>query len=239
MRRSHTSHTPLTIAFLLFVTLVPTACQRSASTTAPVASSATSPANAKDRLLTEQWNKAVRGLEFETTSGLVEVERVAGGTPETAAEHLAAADDLLAGNQIVEAMERYGLAARHDPDLADAYVGMGLLLTRKGKHEKAIVSFRTALDRDASHLDARYRLAMALWSASRQYDAIDEMNRLLTEDDSHARAHERLAVWHYFTGDFASAWHHLHRAEDLGQQVPGQLAVLLSQRMVDPGLPGE
>jgi len=195
--------------------------------------------NAKDRLLTEQWDKATRGLEFETASGLVEVDRVTGGTSETAAEHLAAADELLAGNRIMEAMERYALAARHDPDQAEAYLGLGLLLTRKGKHEEAIASFRTALDRDVGHLDARYRLAMALWSASRQYDAIDEMNRLLTEDDSHPRAHERLAVWHYFTGDFASAWHHLHRAEGLGQQVPGQLAALLSQRMMDPGLPGE
>ena len=236
MRRSRLS---LTIAFLLFATLALTACRQSASTSAPMDSSATSPRNAKDRLLTEQWNKATRGLEFATSSGLLEVERVAGGTPETAAEHLAAADDLLAGNRIMEAMEQYGLAARHDPDLADAYVGIGLLLTRKGKHEEAIVSFRTALDRDESHLDARYRLAMALWSASRQFEAIDEMNRVLTEDDGHAKAHERLAVWHYFTGDFTDAWYHLHRAEELGQPVPGQLASLLSQRMVDPGAVGD
>ena len=236
MRRSHI---PLTVAFIAFGALALTACQHSASTAAPAGTSSTSPANPKQRLLTEQWNRATLGLHFETTSGLVEVERVAGGTPETAAEQLASANELLAANRIMEAMEHYGLAARHDPDLADAYVGIGLLLTRKGKHEQAIVSFRTALDRDASHLDARYRLAMALWSASRQYEAIDEMNRLLAEDDSHARAHERLAVWHYFTGDFASAWYHLHRAEDLGQQVPGQLAALLSQRMVDPGLPDE
>ena len=231
MRRSHIS---LTIAFLLFGTLALTACRNPASTTAPVESSATSPANARDRLLTEQWDKARRGLEFETASGFVEVERIAGGTPETAAEHLAAADELLAGNRIMEAMERYGLAARHDPDLADAYVGIGLLLTRKGEHAEAIVSFRTALDRDASHLDARYRLAMALWSSSEQYEAIDEMNRLATADDNHAGAHERLAVWHYFVGDFADAWYHLHRAEELGERVPGQLAALLSQRMIDP-----
>jgi hypothetical protein len=60
------------------------------------------------------------------------------------------------------------------------------------------------------------------------------MNLLLVMDDLHAGAHERLAVWHYYTGDHEAAWRHLHRAEELGQPVPGQLASLLEQQMPDP-----
>ena len=55
-------------------------------------------------------------------------------------------------------------------------------------------------------------------------------------DDDFARAHDRLAVWNYYTGEYAAAWQHLHLAESYGQAVPAQLVQLLQSRMPDPEL---
>jgi tetratricopeptide (TPR) repeat protein len=210
-------------------------CYESATNETGAVSTDTAPTNPKERLFAEQWNEATQGIVFDTARGVVEVDRLASGTSRTADEQLAAADGLFEGNRVVEAMGRYVLAARHDPARVEAYLGMGLVLARKGKDEEAIVAFRTAVDRDPEHLDARYRLANSLWAVSRQEDAIHEMNLLVTIDDLHARAHERLAVWQYYTGDYDAAWRHLHRAEELGQAVPGQLVPLLEKQMPDPG----
>jgi len=201
----------------------------------PAGSPATAgPMNEKERLQAERWEQATAGLTFETTSGLVEVAPLVTGSGLAAGEHLAEAERLVGENRVMDAMEQYGLALRNDSDLAAAYAGLGATLERKGKQESAIAAFRTAVDRDADNLDFRYQLATSLWTASRQGEAIEEMNAVLAADEDHAGAHERLAVWSYYTGDHDAAWRHLHRAEALGKEVPAQLVALLEQQAPDP-----
>jgi len=68
-----------------------------------------------------------------------------------------------------------------------------------------------------------------------EYDhAIAHMQQVLGLDPEYAPAHERLAVWHYYRGDYAEAWDHVHAARDLGHDMPGQFMNLLTAQMPDP-----
>ena len=197
----------------------------------------TSPVNEKARMQAEEWARATRGLDFEVKDGLVGVTRILAGDPFAAKEALGRGDALLGENRIMEALEQYGLAVRHDPELAAGYVGMGVVLERKGKLAYAVRCFRSALEHEPTGVDARYRLAVALWAANDQEQAIAELETLLERNEADARAHERLAVWSYYRDDYSAAWHHLHRAEELGGSVPAQLPGLLAARMADPAPP--
>lgn len=222
------------VAFLLVVSLM-SGCAAPSSDRSGGDQISAGPMNEKERMKAEQWARATQGLDFETTDGLVEVEPAFPGNRANAVRYLAQGDELIAANRVMAALEQYGLAARNDPDMADAYVGMGVVLKGKGRLSHAIAAFRTAIDRDDAHVEARYQLAMALWGAAEKDEAIAEMGEILEADGGHAKAHERLAVWNYYVGDHALAWEHLRRAEALGQAVPPQLITLLEEQMPDPG----
>lgn len=192
------------------------------------------PRNERQRLGEIRWARATDGLTFGGAAGRVEVRALPGGSSAAAEAHLASADELLGLNRVMQAMEQYTLAARNDPQRAEAYVGLGITLQQKGKTTEAIAAFRTAVDRDERRLDARYRLALALWSAMEQDQALQEMNGVLTLDGDYVSAHERLAVWNYYVEDYTAAWRHLHRAQALGGALPAQLISLLQTMMSDP-----
>jgi tetratricopeptide (TPR) repeat protein len=224
----------LTIGLVLLGALSLTACHDSSSTVAPDEPGVAGPMNDKDRMEAERWARATRGLDFEAAGGRVAVEPIFPRDEAAAERHLASADQLFAANRTMDAMEQYGLAARQDPDLADAYVGLGATLRVKGKLDRARAAFRTALDHDDRNLEARYQLAMALWEPATQQEAITEMNAVLAIDDGFAKAHERLAMWNYYVGDYETAWRQVHRVEELGQQMPPQFMALLKGQMTDP-----
>ena len=190
----------------------------------------------KERISAERWDAATVGIRFDSPSGLVAVQTLATGSPRQAATALGEADRLFGENRVMEALDQYVLAVRNDADLADGYVGIGRVARRKGKLDKSIAAFRTALDRRSDHRDALFGLATTLWNDAQQDEAIAQMTTLLLIDDEHARAHERLAVWSYYTGEHETAWEHLHRADALGQPVPEQLVGLLEEQMPDPGV---
>jgi len=191
--------------------------------------------NDRQRMRAEEWARATEGLKFAGAGELVEVRRILSATASAADTHLARGGELMELNRVMDAMEQYTLAARNDPERAEAYVGLGAALSIKGKLEHAIAAFRTAIDRDGQHLDARYQLAMALWAAAEQAQALDEMNSVVALDEEHAEAHVRLAVWSYYTEDYSVAWRHSHRAQSLGGELPAQLTPLLQAKMSDPG----
>ena len=127
----------LTMGLILLSALSITACHDTPPTVTTGDAGAAGPMNEKERLRAEQWAKAMQGLSFETASGRVEVQPIVGGSTAEAARHLARGAELLGANRIFAALEQYGLALRHDPDLARAYVGIGMVLKREGKLEQA------------------------------------------------------------------------------------------------------
>jgi tetratricopeptide (TPR) repeat protein len=220
---------------LALLPLLGTACAPHA-TAPPEAAVAPSPADPRAAYQKAEWARATAGLEYDESSGLAEVRRASGANAAAALAHRMEADELFRQNRVVDAIEKYVLAVRHDRDIRDmvpAWIGIGTVLRRKGELEHAIAAFRTALDRDENDLDARYELATTLWAATRQAEAIASMNELLALDEDHPRAHERLAVWSYYVGDDTAAWSHLERARELGEAVPAQLVPLLEQRAAE------
>ena len=105
----------------------------------------------------------------------------------------------------------------------------------KGKTDLAIATYRTVIDRDATHVTARIALARSLARVPRRPEAIEAMNEVLALDPANGRAHERLAIWHYYEGDLETAWRHVHAARDVDQALPPQFIVLLERKMTDPG----
>jgi len=219
-----------TVLLVLVAAAFLAACRTPAPALKPTTGGAADP---RERLADERWARATQGLAFDAPSGLVAVEPLATAGV-SAVEHLARGQSLLQSNRIDDAIEAYALAVRTDPSRADAFVGLGTTIKLEGRLDEAIVALRTALDRDPRHVEARYQLAMALWTKGLPDDATHQMNSVLVEDAAHVRAHERLAVWSYYGGEYARAWRHLHRAEELGGAVPAQLSSMLASKMPDP-----
>ena len=164
--------------------------------------------------------RALEGVRF--VDGLVEVEPTGRNDPllaETLIDHGAA---LLQINRPVAALAAYAEAARHHPDSAPAFAGVGEALIRKGRIDDASAAFRTALLRDESRDDVRYLLAVNETRARRFDVAISTMEDLLARDPQRGDAHERLSIWTYYTGDLAASRAHATAAAELGHPVPPQ-----------------
>lgn len=82
------------------------------------------------------------------------------------------------------------------PHLDDAmtHYNVGLLLAQTGRGRDAEQEYRTALERDPSHVDARINLANLLARTGRRDAAIGELQRLLEDDPNNALARANLAA---------------------------------------------
>ena len=56
------------------------------------------------------------------------------------------------------------------------------------------------------------------------------MNGVVQAQPDNVKAHERLAIWHYYLGEYETAWSHVHRAQNLGHAMPPQFIVLLQKQ---------
>ncbi|MCP3904655.1 MAG: tetratricopeptide repeat protein [Planctomycetes bacterium] len=227
----------------LLTAVVLTACASSETTTdrastdavtpAPTAAAA-SPVNVRDRQRAEAWAKAVRGLSFDT--GLVVVEQPPATIDRdavTASMELGA--DHLRNNRKTRAVGAYTSAVRADPESVEAHLGLANAMLVKGKIDLAIAGYRTARQLDPASVDARFGLADMLAREQRRDEAITEMETVVRLAPDDARAHERLAIWQYYDGDYASAWKHVHAARALDHRLPPQFIVLLERHMPEPG----
>jgi tetratricopeptide (TPR) repeat protein len=178
-----------------------------------------------------RWQNAIRGLSFDT--GRIVVE--SSGDDRAAAErHFAEAQAFMLRNDYVGAVGalRDTLAAWFD--FPEAQRTLGDALRGRGRTAWAIASYRTYLDTHPDDADTRFIVSMELWGADQQADACTEMANVLAIDPTRAEAHERLAIWNYYMGDYAAAWEHVHGTRALGRDVPPQFIPLLEQNMPDP-----
>jgi tetratricopeptide (TPR) repeat protein len=120
-------------------------------------------------------------------------------------------------------MAAYAGAIRAAPQDPAAYDGLGELLRLTGRSDESMAAWRTALALDPAFVDARFHLAVALWSASRRGEAISEMERLVVQRPEHGRAHAQLARWHFYGGDREAALRHLQAAQAAGTPLPPRL----------------
>jgi Flp pilus assembly protein TadD len=227
---------PLFSAALLLVVLAacestqPASTMPAASQPDGASSPAPDPRSDRDRARERQWQEAIAGVSFDT--GRVIVER-----PLDANEYQASMDEgraKLEINHKTPAVKAFVEAVRAAPDRVEPYIALGHAMIVKGKIDLAEASYRTALDLEPEHVNARTALAMTLSREGHRDEAIETMNEVLEIDSANGFAHERLAIWHYYEGDFATAWEHVHAARRLDHPMPPQFINLLDGKMPDP-----
>lgn len=179
-----------------------------------------------------RWQHAIAGIEIDSRRLLVRPK----GTDDRRAgwRHYGEAMQMLQRNDFVGAIGLFRDALENWGDFPEAYDGMGDALRGKGQTEWSIAAYKSALDRKPANTEIRFKMAMGLWAIDQQDEAISEMNLVLEFDSQIAQAHERLAVWNYYVGEYATAWHHVYTARELGGNVPRQFLPLLEHHMRDP-----
>jgi tetratricopeptide (TPR) repeat protein len=205
------------------------------ATTQPDGSSspAPSPMSERERARQQAWQEAIAGLNFDSGRVIVEEAIVADG-PELYRSKMAEGREKLQINHKTPAVKAFAEAVRSAPQRIEPYMALGQAMIVKGKTDLAEACFRSALDLDPEHVEAHTELAMTLSRERHRAEAIESMRRVLDLDPDNGFAHERLAIWHYYDGDFASAWEHVDAARQLGHPMPPQFINLLSEKMADP-----
>ena len=87
----------------------------------------------------------------------------------------------------------YQAAFRADPGFFDAYYNLGLLALDSGDTRLSLWSYEVALAIQPDSADARYNLSLALKAGGYPLDAADQLQILLQQNPSDARAHLSLA----------------------------------------------
>lgn len=186
----------------------------------------------------ERLRRALEGLVFE--SGFVEVDTVGrprfGGSGDEgkALERYREGLELIERNERTAAIRTMKEAILIAPELAVVYDGLGTALLTKGETAYAIAAFRTALRIDEEFIDARYHLAGSLNMEMRLTESIEEYGRVLAADAQYRDANSRLAIAHYYQGDYAESWRYVHAADAAEQPTPPQFRSLLGAKMPDP-----
>jgi Flp pilus assembly protein TadD len=231
--------TPFVVAALLLVAMpacesTPDATTRPAATQADGSSSpAPSPMSERELARQRDWQEAIAGLSFDTGRVIVEEPLADGGAGLYEAK-MAEGREKLQTNHKTPAVKAFAEAVRIAPQRVETYVALGYAMITKGKTDLAEACYRTALDLDPDHVEAQTELAMTLSRERRRAEAIAAMERVLDLDPGNGFAHERLAIWHYYDGEFATAWEHVNAARRLDHTMPPQFIKLLQEQMSDP-----
>ncbi len=184
-----------------------------------------SPENVKEA----RFHQAIEGLNFET--GFVVVDAI-GRRPNARLASKLHADGIQAYNQnrIIDAITLQNKAVHADPTFAGAYNSLGRALIGEGEGELAAAAYRTALALDKQYTEARFNLSYAVAGLGNQAKAIELMNGVVQAQPNNIEAHERLAIWNYYVGEYEIAWSHVHQAQNLGHAMPPQFMALLQQQ---------
>jgi tetratricopeptide (TPR) repeat protein len=93
-------------------------------------------------------------------------------------------------NQAIEAYEK---ALEQDPAFFEAHYNVGLCYAALGKYEKSLGPYETALAIIPDYLEARLYFGLALQHASYVPDAVDELEKVISQYPNETRAHLALA----------------------------------------------
>ena len=184
----------------------------------------------------ERMAEAMRGLVYD--SGLVEldadyVNQIADFGDRQAAEleFELGMEMLYEVNDRTAAIAAFTRAVLCIQDNPDYYVGLGMALSYKGKSDKALAAFRSALMLNPDHFAAQYKMAYELQKLGQFTEAALGWQRVLEMEPENGEVHTQLALVYYYSGDYARSWKHVHAAEAFGSDVPPQFRPLLAAKM--------
>ena len=106
----------------------------------------------------------------------------------------AAATASLALGRLADAERLWRRAIAMQPDFAEAYSGLGILLKTQGRHEDAASTFRALLALRADDAHAHNNLGTVLYAMGRRADAEAAWRRAIALQPGHAEAHGNLGV---------------------------------------------
>jgi len=93
-------------------------------------------------------------------------------------------------NQFAEAEKQFRLAARLDPDYAQAHTNLGVALRRKGDLDGAIAKYREAIRLEPDDAEAHSNLGIALYDKGDGQAALEEFRRASELDPKNAAIRE-------------------------------------------------
>jgi len=129
-------------------------------------------------------------------------------------------------NRLGEAIEAYRQAAKIDPTFFDAHYNCGVAAYEAGDLPQCLLAYEWALAINPVSVKARFNFAVALQKANYPRDAANELEKLLANNSSEARAHFALAnLYAQQLDQPAKARDHYLRLLELEPQHPQATAV--------------
>ncbi|MFQ5744512.1 MAG: VWA domain-containing protein [Acidobacteriota bacterium] len=113
-----------------------------------------------------------------------------------------------------------------DPKTASDAVRTGVGFLRASRPADALLDFDRALRADAQHWEAYYYRAIALGMLERWEEARKAIRQALALSPETARAQELAWLLSYNAGDYQDAWEHAIRAQQSGQDMSEEFALL-------------
>jgi tetratricopeptide (TPR) repeat protein len=130
------------------------------------------------------------------------------------------------GNRLSEAIDDYRQASQADPSFFDAHYNLGVAAFESGDWAICLPAYEYALAINPRSVKARFNFAVGLEKANYPHDAANELEKLLAENSSEARAHLVLAnLYAQQLDDPAKAREHYLRLLELEPQHPQATAV--------------
>jgi tetratricopeptide (TPR) repeat protein len=123
------------------------------------------------------------------------------------------------------------------PDYVEAQLNLGIGYLQQGQAELAIAQFRSLVSRAPQMADAYYFLAVAAAQLGQEETMRTALEQTLQHDPNHARAHSTLAMLYFQHQEYALAWQHGRKAEQLGAPVQPLLEALRQVSPPPSGLP--
>tara|TARA_R110002072_G_scaffold13481_2_gene56887 strand:+ start:93386 stop:94252 length:867 start_codon:yes stop_codon:yes gene_type:complete len=114
--------------------------------------------------------------------------------PDVASLKLAFARSLEAGGEVERAMAVYHEVLQHDDKLTDAHWRLGLIQSKRGELDEALIHFKSALRSRPNDADIYCDLGYALYLQNSWTEAEDCLRKAISLSPEHQRSHMNLAL---------------------------------------------
>ena len=166
-------------------------------------------------------------LTFGTVSDAQDVKQHARGAVELGWRYFNQGD-------MDTALKRFNQALILDPNFAPAYFGIGYVYSVQNKLDLAIQNYRKSIEKDPTFTHSYSNLGLALLYTGQRNEALPMLKKALELDPKNGDAHVNIAICYFDAKDYASAWRHVHLAQDNKAQVKPAFVADLKNKMPEP-----
>ena len=129
------------------------------------------------------------------------------------------------------AESHYRAALESQPDHPGTLLNLAGILAFRGELSEAASLCRRALERDPKGFAANFDLGRVLNQKSSYREAIPFLRAAIEARPDSGPAHWQLSIALVGVGDYAAAWEHVERAQELGEKIPSHLVDELRRRV--------